>query len=660
MDIDDFENPRKAADVSASSPEPEITDFRIERKDWTLFALLGELPKKAGVPINLMRRLCLKELTDNALDAPGATWATIEEAGAPGNYVIENDGDGFDGTPDEVARLFSINRPLSSSKLIRKPQRGAFGNGLRVVAGALIASGGGSLAVTTRNQRLTITPLEDGGADVIAEPADYPRGTIVEISFGPNLPKDPCAMIWAEHAVAMNEGGKGYVGNPSLHWFDAETFYALMHASVRLTVRKFMEQFDGCSGAKASEIAGRYMQMSCKDMARGEATELLLAAREATTEPNIRRLGMVGDLDYLPKHRAFETGSVELGADEPQAEIPFVVEAWAEELTDKDAETEIDVYVNRTPITGKVTVLPDRNDDPSIRGCNLFHNINAPTKSGKWKIALNITAPYVPSTNESKEPDLLPFAGVIVAALSKALKKAHRDAPKKGPQPSQKEVVIDNLDAAIAKASGDGQYRFSQRQLLYALRPIVMREIKQELKTENFTSIITDYEAEHGDIPDMFRDNRGALYHPHMGEGDIPVGTLMVEGYERPPWAFNKIVYIEKQGFFEILKAVKWPEHHDCALLTSKGYSSRAIRDLIDHLAGHDEPVQVFCVHDADSAGTMIMQNSPGSDASARRAANRGRQLRPGAVGSRGDGPRRGKIQRIQRPSPRRRLRVKI
>jgi len=135
-----------------------------------------------------------------------------------------------------------------------------------------------------------------------------------------------------------------------------------------------------------------------------------------------------------------------------------------------------------------------------------------------------------------------------------------------------------------------------------------MREIKQELKTENFTSIITDYEAEHGDIPDMFRDNRGALYHPHMGEGDIPVGTLMVEGYERPPWAFNKIVYIEKQGFFEILKAVKWPEHHDCALLTSKGYSSRAIRDLIDHLAGHDEPVQVFCVHDADSAGTMIMQ----------------------------------------------------
>ena len=82
-----------------------------------------------------------------------------------------------------------------------------------------------------------------------------------------------------------------------------------------------------------------------------------------------------------------------------------------------------------------------------------------------------------------------------------------------------------------------------------------MAETGKELKTENFNKIITDYEAEYGDIPDMYRDNRGALYQPHSGEGDIAVGTLMVEGYVRPPWSFNKILYIEKQGFFETLKA---------------------------------------------------------------------------------------------------------
>jgi hypothetical protein len=43
-------------------------------------------------------------------------------------------------------------------------------------------------------------------------------------------------------------------------------------------------------------------------------------------------------------------------------------------------------------------------------------------------------------------------------------------------------------------------------------------------------------------------------------------------------------------------------------LMSSKGFTTRAARDLIDKLAKHDEPVMVFCVHDADAYGTMIYQ----------------------------------------------------
>lgn len=42
--------------------------------------------------------------------------------------------------------------------------------------------------------------------------------------------------------------------------------------------------------------------------------------------------------------------------------------------------------------------------------------------------------------------------------------------------------------------------------------------------------------------------------------------------------------------------------------MTSKGFSSRAARDLLDLLADTDEPLSVFCVHDADASGTMIYQ----------------------------------------------------
>ena len=168
--------------------------------------------------------------------------------------------------------------------------------------------------------------------------------------------------------------------------------------------------------------------------------------------------------------------------------------------------------------------------------------------------------------------------------------------------------MLDNLDDVIDIVSGgEKQYRFNARQLFYALRPIVMTETGQELKIGNFTSIITDYEAENGEIPLMYREPRGSITHPHSGE-TITLGTLMVETYERPVWSFNKLLYIEKEGSQEALKQDGWMERHDCAVMSSKGFSTRAARDLIDKLAEHDEPIKVFCAHDADASGTMIYQ----------------------------------------------------
>lgn len=88
----------------------------------------------------------------------------------------------------------------------------------------------------------------------------------------------------------------------------------------------------------------------------------------------------------------------------------------------------------------------------------------------------------------------------------------------------------------------------------------------------------------------------------------MPLGTIEVERYERPYYYFNKVLYIEKEGIITILKEAGWPERWDCALMSSKGYGSRAAKDLIDNIAETSEPVQVFCAHDCDAAGTMIYQ----------------------------------------------------
>jgi len=548
-------------------------------------------------------RLVIKEICDNGLD--NGAEVTVQSLPDTGGYVVEDDGTGIDGAPEDIARLFSISRPMVSSKLLRLPTRGALGNGLRVVTGAVLASGG-SLVVTTRNRRIELRPERDGTTRVVSvEETEFPVGTRIEVRFGPALPCEPATVYWAGVACRLSQLGTQYLGKSSPWWYDAAQFHELLYASGNTPVRELIARLDGCSGGKAGEIiaCAALERAVCRDVAFPQAVKLLDMARANARQVNPKRLGAVGPLAFPLCGYAISHGVVSFGSTLPQAEIPFVVEAWAEKRV--GGKTELLACINRTPATGELSAARDKRDLFAF-GCGLRHYITKAPSGVEFGISINVTTPYMPITSDGKAPDLYPFFKEIQAAVSKAVRKTHRPEARAA-RVSQKDVVLDNLDAVIAEVSGDGRYRFNQGQLLYRLRPIVRDELGDDLTTTNFAAIITDYEAEHGEIPGMYREPRGTIYHPHREE-TITLGTLMVEDYERPLWTFNKLVYIEKEGFSEALKAERWAERHDCALLSSKGFTTRAARDLVDLLAEHDEPVTIFCAHDADAFGTMIYQ----------------------------------------------------
>jgi hypothetical protein len=146
---DDFQNSQSAL---ACSTAPQILKF--ERADWSLFRTVEGLQQRAGVAKADLPKLIIKELADNGLDEG----ATVSFGRTPsGGYFVQDNGRGIEGTPQDVARLFSIARPMVSTKLLRLPVRGALGNGLRVVAGAVLASEG-ELVVITRAQRIVLRP----------------------------------------------------------------------------------------------------------------------------------------------------------------------------------------------------------------------------------------------------------------------------------------------------------------------------------------------------------------------------------------------------------------------------------------------------------------------------------------------------------------------
>jgi hypothetical protein len=583
-------------DRSASQPATE--NLKFERADWTSFRTVEGLQQKAGVAAGKLRRLVLKELTDNGLDAGGSV--NVGRLPDGGGYFVEDDGDGIDGTPEDIARLFSIARPMVSTKLLRLPTRGALGNGLRVVAGAVLASEG-FLVVITRNRRIELRPERDGSTTVVSVRPTNTQvvGTRIEIGFGTAIPEDADALRWAAVATEMARG-QSYQGKSSPWWYDTPQFHELLSASGAAPVRELVANLDGCTGGRAGEIVAEagLSRMACSALSREQADKLLKVARDNAREVKPGRLGAVGPELFPDRAYGTSSGKVLFGTG-PHAAIPFVVEAWAVER----ASMGLIACVNRTPVTGNIYAAHDRRA-VNLFGCGLRHTVAEAPKEASFDIRLNVITPYMPITSDGKEPDLRPFVDAISDAMSKAVRKARRPYVK---GITQKDVVLDNLDDVIAEVSGDEGYRFNERQLFYRLRPIVMEATGAELKIDNFKNILTDYESEQGEIPLMYREPRGSITHPHRNE-TITLGTLMVEKYERPAWTFNKLLYIEKEGAQEALKQNRWCERHDCAVMSSKGFSTRAARDLIDKLVEHDEPVEVFCVHDADASGTMIYQ----------------------------------------------------
>lgn len=579
-----------------------------EREDWTLFRELPRLGQRAGVPLRLLPRLVLKELVDNALDVAGREGF---EAGRQDNgFFVQDGGSGFDGDDARIASIFSINRPLASSKLLRLPTRGALGNGLRVVTGAVLASGG-TLHVSTRGRTLRLAPQDDTGATVAEVVGTYDRpGSRIDVALGPALHVGHDVLEWAQAAFDLADGESAYKGKTSAYWYDSASFFELLRAAPGRTVADVIGEFDGCAHPKAGKIAREFAGRPAVSLDRAESDRLLSRARESSKPVAPKRLGCVGwDVSGYPADHVKVLGNLTLdkGHGSHGGIVPCVVEGWAA-VAD---EASVGISVNRTPITADVRAFHNAKDKSiAIYGSGL--SLTFPVGRKPVRLRLNLDSPCVPITSDGKAPDLGVFFSLIDEVVRRVVNRAklreRYSKPLAAVPTTQKGVILGCLDAAIAKAGDDGRLRYSLRQLFYAVRPHVIEAFGKQPSYEYFCQVVTDHENKAGrDLPGIYRDSRGTLYHPHSGEV-IPLGTLNVERYERPAWSFNKILYSEKEGFFEVLRDVRWPERHDCALMTSKGFASRAARDVLDLLGETGEPLTFYCIHDADASGTMIYQ----------------------------------------------------
>jgi len=198
-----------------------------------------------------------------------------------------------------------------------------------------------------------------------------------------------------------------------------------------------------------------------------------------------------------------------------------------------------------------------------------------------------------------------------------------RNFYKPEPKWSQKRVVFAVMPQAIRNAG----YGPSVRDLYYAVRPLAYAHPQwpeeKRLEYGYFADTLSvQYERERGRIKGLWRDPRGHLHEAHalyalplrdpygeVADGpervSVALGTREVDAYSFPPYLFDKILYVEKEGEWPKLLEAKIPERYDMAIVSSKGYATTAVRDLLQK-AATGQNYQIFAFHDADIDGYEI------------------------------------------------------
>ena len=196
------------------------------------------------------------------------------------------------------------------------------------------------------------------------------------------------------------------------------------------------------------------------------------------------------------------------------------------------------------------------------------------------------------------------------------------------PRTTQKEAAWQILEEAYLAASGNGTLPAMARQLYYQARPKIMALTEdKELAYGYFSqTLLPDYIEEHGVDWNVVYDARGHFEESHtnrrIGCGTIEVGNYLHAMHEPdivsaefadasvdivgPSGNLSAVLFCEKEGFNPLFKAVNLANRYDLMIISTKGVSVTAARQLIDNICGdHDLPL--FVLHDFDVAGFLIL-----------------------------------------------------
>lgn len=452
--------------------------------------------------------------------------------------------------------------------------------------------------------------------------------------------------------------------NPtSSHWYGVERLRGLIAGFVSLeqegeqarTVGDFVSEFRGLAASRKRKAVTDLLGMQRTylhdlvvggDISLAKVKSILVAMNECSEPLKPKLLGEIGEghlkrtLPYVD-HESIRYKRI-AGTTEG---LPYVIEVvfGIYDQGNQRYKRVVVMGINWSPcLSGPIeqvmSILGDayvNSEDPVAMAIHIACPRLDFTDSGKSRLWLSAEMMKALET----------AVGIVTKDFTAAKRQADRNGrlrerqiaeltkQKRKSQLSTKEAAYASMEKAYEKASGNGSYPANARQIMYVARPLVQlltRKIPPWKNTAYFTQILLpDYMEENHEKTktwDVVYDARGKLVEPHTGRR-VDLGTLAVRNYVAawtssvraldvggipcrldttgPANRYSYAMFIEKEGFDELLKRMNVAERYDLAVMSTKGMSVTAARTLVEELS--ERGVTILVLRDLDKAGFSIV-----------------------------------------------------
>ena len=444
----------------------------------------------------------------------------------------------------------------------------------------------------------------------------------------------PTEIAHSYHPTAIPGWTKYRANDPeAAAWHDADSFARLVQLTIHagdLPLRAFVRQFRGLTGtAKAKAVCDAlpWTRLGELDGDAEGAAQLLTAMQGQAAAPAPTVLGIIGE-DHLRQALSarFTLVPGRFWYKRTLGTAPFICEVALSEIRENVRERLFGLNFSPAyddPFVGTWFETEER----VVKGLDSFLSLNHANRQ-RYALIVHLTAPGLRFLDRGKTRLNITDEGMVegiqraIATVLKTFreegKKAEADARKQaraderredaalrpGDRVSLRDAVFLELARAVRLASGDDALPASIRTVYYKVRPLIAKHTTAELGYTYFSqTLVPDYEARFGKLRNLYADPRGMFHQPHDGVA-WPIGDRAIEGFQFPDWQFDKILFVEKKGLYPILKAARLMERYDLAIIAGEGFSSVAIRTLLDRAS--QRQMRIFVLHDCDVDGYNI------------------------------------------------------